>query len=141
MRKLLALLAACTVIVACDSARSTGLQSPPGAAEVGTFVLRSVSGISLPYMLAPTAPNTTRQLIADTLTIGTGGIIREIYHTSTTPTGGTASVSSVALTGTYTVTRDSLTLPADFPYVSGRYAADSVSLRTANGFVYVFTRR
>lgn len=102
-----------------------------------------MSGQTLPIALQSQSPNTVRILIADTIVLSSGGNAREIYYTSTTTTGSSASpsISSIAHVGTYTVTRDSIGLPGDFPDLYGRYANGKLTLPDAGGFVWVFRRQ
>ena len=86
MAKRLASLALCAVLAACDT-RTGSSVTAPFAAELGRYVLQAVSGSPVPVMLPPTVPNTTRQLIADTVTFTSGGNVREVFYVATTPTG------------------------------------------------------
>ena len=140
MAKRLALFMLCALVGACDT-RTGSSVTAPFAAELGRYVLQAVSGASMPAKLPATTPNTTRQLIADTLTFTSGGNVREVFYIATTPTGGTATTSAFAMAGKYTITRDSIHLPPDFGYLYGRYAAGGVTLTSQEGFLYVFTRK
>jgi hypothetical protein len=142
MRKLLALLLVCSAVLACDTRLGSGV-TVPFTAEIGTYSLQTVSGLTMPVTLAQSSPNTTRQLIADSIFLSGGGGIREVYYvrsiTNTTTPPDTA-ISSFALSGKYTITRDSLGIPADFPYLFGRYSSGVITLTDAQGFVWVFKR-
>lgn len=144
MRILLALLAVCVSVAACDS-RPGGPTTTLFPAELGTYTLRSMSGTPLPITLTPKAPNTTRKLVADTLVITSGANMREVYYVATRMGPDTASdsvvVSSVATTGKYTITRDSIGVPADFPYLYGRYAGGTILFTDADGFVWEFRKQ
>lgn len=139
MRKLLVLLALSTALLACDTRLGSSI-TVPFSAELGTYALQSVSGKALPMSLAPTSPNTTRQLIADTLVLTSGGNAREVYYVSSTTPPSAPVISSTTLTGKYTITRDSIALPADFPFLYGKYASGTITLPDAQGFVWVFTK-
>jgi hypothetical protein len=140
MRKLLALLALSSSVLACDTRLNGGVTSP-FSAELGTFSLKTVSGMTLPVSMAQTSPNTTRKLIADTLFLTSGGNAREVYYVSSTTPPAAAVVSSIALAGKYTITRDSIALPADFPFLYGKYANGVITLPDAQGFVWVFSKQ
>lgn len=141
MRKLLALLAVCTAVVACDTRQGSSVTAP-FSAELGTYTLQSVSGVALPYPLPPTAPGTTRKVIADTIVLTSGGNAREIYYTATTSTAdSTTKVSSVALSGKYTITHDSITTPPEFAFLYGKYNTTSITFTDASGFAYLFARK
>ncbi len=143
MRNLLALMVLCSMVVACDTRSSSSVTAAQFSAELGTYALQSVSGTVLPYPLPPNAPNTTRQITADTLLLTSGGNVREIYYVATTTTTPASSpeISSVALSGKYTITRDSLTLPSDFQFAYGRYTSNTLTMTDPQGFVYVFLRK
>ena len=139
MRKLFALLCLCSVVLACDTRR--GSSTAPFAAELGTYALRTVSGKPLPVPLERLASGTVRELIADTIVLTSGGNAREIFYTRNFSTaGGDTSISSIAAAGKYTITRDSLRLPADFPYLFGRLSGGKISLVDSRGDIWVFTR-
>jgi hypothetical protein len=144
MRNLLALLALCTMVVACDTRSPSSVTAAPFSAELGTYALQTVSGTVLPYPLPPNAPNTTRQVTADTLVLTSGGNVREIYYVATTTTTtppSTPSIGTVALSGKYTITRDSVHLPTDFQFTYGRYTSNTLTMYDPQGYVYVFLRR
>lgn len=143
MRKLLVLLAVCGGVLACDTRVGSGSITAPFAAELGTYTLESSSGEPIPITLAPPAPNTVRKLVAETLFVTSGGNIRDVYYTSTTTTGSTAPpvVASTALAGKYQITRDSISVPAEFPYLYGRYANGTITMRDAQGFSWLFRRK
>lgn len=139
MRNLFALLAICSVVLACDTRRNSS--TAPFSAELGVYALRTVNGAPLPTQLERQTTGITRELIADTIVLSSGGNAREIFYARSFPTtGGDTSVSSIALAGKYTITRDSLRLPADFPYVFGRFTAGKISLVDSRGDIWVFTR-
>lgn len=140
MRKLIALVALCGAATACDIRLDDGFTGP-GLSVLGTFVLRSVNGTALPVTLSPALATSTRQLVADTLTFVSAGTVREIRYTVSTTGSSAPVVSTVALTGPFTMVRDSITLSTDFPYLYGRYASDTVSLVATDGLVYRYTRR
>lgn len=140
MVKRLAVFAMCALVLACDT-RTGSSVTAPFAAELGRYVLQTVSGSPMPISLPATVPNATRQLIADTITFTSGGNVREVFYIATTPSGGTAITSSFAMAGKYTITRDSIHTPVDFGYTFGRYAAGTVMLTSQEGFVYLFARK
>ena len=98
MVKRLAVFAMCAFVLACDT-RTGSSVTAPFAAELGRYVLQTVSGSPMPISLPATVPNATRQLIADTITFTSGGNIREVFYIATTPSGGTATTSSFAMAG------------------------------------------
>lgn len=139
MRKLFALLGLCSVVLACDSRRTSS--TAPFSAEIGTYALRTVNGAPPPIRLERLTTGTVRELIADTIVLSSGGNAREIFYTRSFPAaGGDTSISSIAAAGKYTITRDSLRLPADFPYLFGRLSAGKISLIDSRGDTWVFTR-
>jgi hypothetical protein len=140
MRKLLALFLACTAVVACDT-RSVGTTAP-FAAELGVYALRTVNGAAIPVELERQEAGTRRELFADTIVLSSGGNAKETFYarTITTVAPIDTQVSSVALAGKYTITRDSVKLPADFPYLYGRYSSGQLSLIDDRGDVWVFTK-
>ncbi|MDB4880003.1 MAG: hypothetical protein JWL60_1449 [Gemmatimonadetes bacterium] len=139
MRKLVALLALCPVVLACDTRR--GGTTAPFAAEVGTYALRTVNGKPLPIPLERQTTGISRELIADSIVLSNGGNAREVFYARSFPVaGGDTTVSSTALAGKYTMTRDSLKLPADFPYLYGRYTSGTLTLVDSRGDRWVFTR-
>ena len=130
----------CVTLAACDTRTGSSITAP-FSAEVGRYVLQTVSGAPVPVVLPATVANATRQLVADTITFTSGGNVREVFYIATTPTGGVASTSSFTSAGKYTITRDSLHLPIDFGYVSGRYVSGAVTLTSREGFVFAFVRK
>jgi hypothetical protein len=64
-----------------------------------------------------------------------------VYYVSSTTPPAAAVVSSIALAGKYTITRDSIALPADFPFLYGKYANGVITLPDAQGFVWVFSKQ
>lgn len=139
MRKLLVLFAVCGAVLACDT-RIGGPTTSLFPAELGTYSLQTMDGNVPPITLAPNAPNTTRKLVADTIALTSGGNIREVYYVSSVTGTNPPVVSSVTLAGKYTITRDSIGVPADFPYLYGRYSSGAITLVDADGFVWVFKR-
>ncbi len=140
MRKLLGLFAVCSVVLACDTRGHRSLTAP-FSAELGTYPLQSVDGKPLPVQLVASAPNTTRQLLADTLILTSGGNAREVYYVSTTTPPAAPVIGSVAVAGKYTITRDSLTMPVDFGYRYGKYLSGTIALTDIYGSVYLFAKR
>jgi hypothetical protein len=143
MRKLFALLAVCCAVAACDTRLGAGSVTSPFTGELGTFILESSSGELVPITLQPQAPNTVRKLVAETLFVTSGGNMRDVFYTSTTTNGSTAPpvISSVSLAGKYRITRDSISVPADFPYTYGRYSGGTITMNDAQGFTWVFKRK
>jgi len=138
MRKLLVLLAACSVVVACDT-RISGVATS-FSAEVGTYVLTTYNAKAVPAALPDTVPGTTLVLQADTVLLSVNGNVRESRWISSTKAPAAAVITSSANAGRYTITGDSL----GFTGITLRAATLTSTTLTATdpqGFVYVFTRR
>ena len=117
MRKLLALLAVCT-LVACDT--RNGLSVAPLASELGAFSARSVNGLPLPYVLSPAGASTKREVVADTIFLLTGKIAREVFYTRST-TGTSAPLISMSdQSVNYSIVGDSIDL-SGLGFSNGRY--------------------
>ena len=138
MRKLLALLAACSVVVACDT-RLSGVATS-FSAEVGTYVLTTYNAKSVPAPLPDTLPGTALAITADTVQLLVNGNIREARYISSTRAPAGAVISSSINAGRYTITGDSLGFTG-IPLKSASITSSTLTALDAQGFVYVFTRR
>lgn len=145
MRKLLALLVICSAVLACDTRAGSSI-TVPFTAEIGTYSLKSIGGNPLPVQLATLQAGQLRFLFADTLFLTNGGNVQERLWIRTIKapvlpaTIPDTTVGSALVAGKYQITRDSLTLPAEFGYRFGRYSSGTISITDNQGFVRVFTK-
>lgn len=127
-------------MLACDTRRDSTVTAPL-IAEVGTYTLQQYNGGALPGSLPQTQPNTTQQIVFDTLVLTSGGNVRDARYVRVTAPPDTSFVSPSVQAGRYTLVRDSITFSANLPLRSGRYSQGTLTLTDASGFQYVFRRR
>jgi len=139
MRKLLVLLAACSVALACEG-RVSGLAVSLGG-ELGTYVLTTYNAKAVPAPLPDTVPGTTLVLQADTLVLSANGNVREARWISSTKAPAAPVISSSTNAGGYTITGDSLGFTS-LPLKAAKLTTSTTLTATdAQGFVYVYTKR
>ena len=108
MRALIAIIAF-TGLVACSSESGTGVQS-----HAGTYTLRTVNGVALPYTIIQIDSTTRLELIDDALTLTDAGTFTESGHGRSTIDGKVTTQANVA-TGTFTLDGTAITLRNNDP--------------------------
>lgn len=133
MRRLLA----ATLLALAAACGSDSSQQP--LVVPGTWVLQTVNGAALPYVIQASGPKV--ELTADQLLLATGGTFTN--HTAIRTTDGTAvTTDSFDDTGTWTVSGTALNLKyADGTVVTGALTTDGTLTLTGSGLSAIYRRQ
>ena len=105
----------------------------------GTYVLQTVNGLVLPYLIQASSPKV--ELTADQFVLVTGGTFTN--HTTVRSTDGTAvTTSTFDETGTWTVNGTALSLTyADGTAVTGALTTDGTLTLTGTGLSALYRKQ
>jgi len=118
--------------VACGDS-STGLVNVEG-----TYTLRSINGVTLPYVVLQTGTDKV-EVVDDVISLATNGTYTEVGHTRST-SNGQVSTDTGTDNGTYTTTGTSITLrSSDGTSTVGTVNSGTLTL-VDQGLSAVFTR-
>jgi hypothetical protein len=117
---------------------SYGSSTVPSTSVAGTYTLRTVNGLALPYIVSQTGPSKV-EVVDDAFTLNDSGTWTESGHRRNTVSGqvtttATADAGSFTISGT-TITMSSLTTGALY----GSVASGTLSL-TEQGALFVYMR-
>lgn len=131
MRTLIAGLA--LALVACGGDSATGANTTPG-----TYLMRTLNGQALPYVIAQTGANKS-ELTDDAVTLNAGGTYTETGHVRNT-TNGQVTTQSHVDAGSFTLNGTAITLlSTDGTSVSGTLNGSTLTV-VEQGLSAVYTK-